>query len=175
MGTQAGNFAEESRRACRTRQLLAACSRLLAVLAIAAACSSGSGSPEARVRTALADAERAAEEKDLRTLKAALSLAYSDSNGNDRDAIAGLLTYHFLRNRDIHLLTRVAGVALDGNTRSAVTVFVAMAGRPIPNAVALAQLRASLYRFEFDLAEENDGSWRVTGAEWRPAVAADFL
>ena len=41
--------------------------------------------------------EVAAEQKNLRPLKAMVSEQYSDEHHNDRQAIVGLLTYHFLR------------------------------------------------------------------------------
>ena len=97
-----------------------------------------------------------------------------DAKGNDRDAIVGVLTYHFLRNRTIHLLTRVAELQVGDDAVAGVTVYVAMAGRPIPGSEALAGLRANLYRFEFTLEEEEAG-WRLTRATWRPAEPKDFL
>jgi hypothetical protein len=49
-----------------------------------------------------------------------------------------------------------------------------MAGRPIPDANALTQLRANLYRFDFAL-EDVGKRWQLTRAAWRPAEARDFL
>jgi hypothetical protein len=148
---------------------------LVAISAIAwPACLSESESAEARIRALLAEMEVAAEAKDLRPVKAVVSEHYTDELGNDRRDIIRLLTYHFLRNQSIHLLTRVAAVELPEPGRASVTAYVAMAGRPIPDADALMQLRADLYRFDFAL-EDTGGSWQVTRAAWRPAEARDFL
>jgi hypothetical protein len=148
---------------------------LVAISAIAwPACSPQPESAEAQIRALLAEMELAAEEKDLRPLKAVVSEQYSDELGNDRQAIVGLLTYHFLRNQSIHLLTRVAAIELPEPERASVTTYVAMAGRPIPDANALTQLRANLYRFDFAL-EISGKRWQVTRAAWRPAEARDFL
>jgi hypothetical protein len=148
---------------------------LVAISAIGcAACSSEPGSAEARIRTLVAEMEVAAEAKEIRPLKAVVSEQYGDELGNDRRAIVRLLTYHFLRNQSIHLLTRVAAIELPEAGRASVTVYVAMAGRPIPDVDALAQLRANLYRFDFAL-EDAGQSWQVTRAAWRPAEARDFL
>jgi len=119
--------------------------------------------------------EVAAEQKDLRPLKAMVSERYSDEHHNDRQAIVGLLTYHFLRNQSIHLLTRVTAIEFPEPGRASVIAYVAMAGRPIPDVDALTQLRADLYRFDFRLSEGGENGWLVTGAAWRPAETADFL
>jgi hypothetical protein len=150
---------------------------LLAVIALLAGrgCASEPESPEARMRVLLDQMEVAAEQKNLRPLKAMLSEQYSDEHHNDRQAILGLLAYHFLRNQSIHLLTRVTTIEFPEPGRAAVRVYVAMAGRPIPDVDALTRLRADLYRFDFRLSEGGESGWLVTGAAWRPAEAADFL
>lgn len=148
---------------------------LVAISAIAwPACSSPPQSAEAQIRALLAEMEVAAEEKDLRPLKAVVSEQYADESGNDRQAIVRLLTYHFLRNQSIHLLTRVAAIELPEPDRASVIVYVAMAGRPIPDVDAMTQLRANLYRFDFAL-EDVEKRWQVKRAAWRPAEARDFL
>jgi hypothetical protein len=150
---------------------------LVAAIALLAGwgCSSEAESPEARIRTLLEEMEVAAEQKDLGPLKAVVSEQYSDAQHNDRQAIIGLLTFHFLRNESIHLLTRVAAIEFPEPGRASVRVYVAMAGLPIPDVDALAQLRADLYRFDFHLGEGGESGWLVTSAAWRPAQAADFL
>jgi len=148
---------------------------LVTVSAIAwPACSSESEPAEAQIRALLAEMEVAAEAKDLRPLKAIVSERYTDELGNDRRGIVRLLTYHFLRNQSIHLLTRVAAIEIPEPGRASVTAYVAMAGRPIPDANALTQLRANLYRFDFGLEVAGE-RWQVTRAAWRPAEARDFL
>jgi hypothetical protein len=148
---------------------------LAAISAIAwPACSSEPESAEARIRSLLAEMEVAAEAKDIRPLKAVVLERYADDRGNDRQAIVGLLAFHFLRNQSIHLLTRVTAVELPEPERALVTVYVAMGGRPIPNVDSLTRLRADLYRFDFALEETGNG-WQVSRAAWRPAEARDFL
>ena len=152
----------------RWRALLAA----FAVQALAA-CPAEPDSPEAQVRALFALAEKAAEEKDAGALKELISEHYADDGGYDRQAIAGLLSFHFLRHQTIHLLTRVHAIGFPEPTRAAATIFVAMGGTPILVVDDLARVRADLYRFDFDLADEGD--WRVTRAAWRRATPDDFL
>ena len=150
---------------------------LLAAFAVStlAACPAEPDSPEAQVRALFARAETAAEQKDAGALKDLVSENYADDGGHDRQAIAGLLTFHFLRHQSIHLLTRVHAIGFPEPTRAAATIFVAMGGTPILVVDDLARVRADLYRFDFDLADEADGDWRVTRAAWRRATPDDFL
>lgn len=150
---------------------------LLAMLAAASlsACAAEPDSPEAQVRALLQRAEAAAEEKDAGALKQMVSESYGDDSGRDRQAIAGLLTFYFLRNQSIYLLTRVGKIEFPEPARARTTVLVAMAGTPIPGIEELARIRADLYRFDFSLGDEGSGDWKVTRADWRRATADDFL
>lgn len=154
----------------RTKGWIWVCALALA----ASACGGDPGTPEARIRALLSDAEAAAEAKDAGALKERMSDRYADDRGQDRQAVMGLVTFYFMRHQTIHLLTRVDTIEIadDGSARAG--VFVAMAGTPILGVDDLARLRADLYRFEFALAEE-DGDWRVTSADWRRAESGDFL
>ena len=71
------------------------------------------------------------------------------------------------------LESRVSEVGFPQPDRAEATAFVAMAGRPIPDAAALVGISADLYRFDFTLADE-DGTWRVIAADWLPANREDF-
>jgi hypothetical protein len=140
-------------------------------LLLLAACGSPD-TPEAAIGRVLGELEAAAEARDVGAMKPHLSESYRDSEGNDRRAVLGLATAHFLRNQSIHLLTRVTELEVTAGTARTV-VLVALAGTPIHDPSALLGVRADLYRFDVRLRDE-DGHWRVTSAEWQPASAADF-
>ena len=144
------------------------------LLMLVAACHSPPASPEEQVRAVIATAERAAEEKDVQTLKRLVADGYGDDEGNRKADVIRLLAYHLLRNESIHLLTRVRAVEFPSAERAAATVFVAMAGREIPDVALLAQLRADIYRFDIDLVAAGRGAWILTRARWRPAEIDDL-
>ncbi len=154
-------------------------------LLILAACSADPDSPEAQVRALISRAESAAEKKDIGALKGLISEGYSGEQGQDRQAMASLLTYYFLRHQTIHLFTRIQTIEFadpePANRESAgpgsarTSVLVAMAGTPMLVVDDLARLRADLYRFDFDLVREDDGEWRVARAAWSRATRGDFL
>ena len=141
--------------------------------ALVAACSGGESTPEERVRAVLAELEAAAEARDVGLLKPHISEAYKDESGNDRRALLGMATGHFMRNKSVYLLVRVNDVVIVEPGKVQVDAFVALAGQPIRDAAALPELRADLYRFDLRLRDE-DGDWRVTAADWRPATLVDF-
>lgn len=147
---------------------------LTGVLALALACGGGDESPEAAVRRTLAAIEAAAEARDPGALAEHLSAAYADPQGHDRDAVRRLAAMHLLRHQRVHTFVRVRELAIPEPGQAETDVLVAMAGAEIPDAEALARLRADLYRFTVSLREEEPGVWRVTSARWRPASLDDF-
>lgn len=146
---------------------------ILFLLFGAAACSKP-GTPEQRIRALLDNAERAAEQKDIGTLRGDVSAHYTDADGRDRRTIDAILRLYLLRHESIHLLTRIESIGFVQRAEARVVLYVAMAARPLTDAAQLAAFHASLYRFDMDLAEES-GVWRVTRADWRPAQAQDFI
>lgn len=147
----------------------------LGMALVLVSCAPELDSPESRVRALLVQAERAAEARDAEALGELVGEDYRDDRGNNRRTVLGLLTYYFLRNRTVHLLTRIRSLEAPEPERVEATLLVAMAGRPIPGVEGLARIRADLYRFDFVFALDPDDDWRVVRAEWHPAGLDDFL
>ena len=157
------------RTSCRIFPLLA----FVAVLQIS--CGSKPDSPEARVRALFDKAEVAAEKKDLGTLRDLISDHYLDDLGQNKQAILGVLSFHFFRNQSIYVLTRIQTIAFPEPARAGAVVFVATAGQPIPGTEDLLRVRADLFRFDITLADKGKGDWKVTRAQWRRVELKDFL
>jgi len=147
--------------------------RLLLAAALLAGCSPTGEDPETRVRAVVAELRAAALARDVAAMKRHVSEDYADAAGRDRRALAGLATFHLLRNQGLHLLTRTRSVTFPEPGVAHADVLVAMAGAAIPGPESLARLRADLYRFALVLRDE-EGTWRITSARWRPARLADF-
>lgn len=143
-------------------------------LAVLASCSPAPESPDAQVRAALAAIEAAAGARDVDALAVHVSDRYGDASGNDKRALLGVAALHFVRNQAVYTLTRIQSLELPEPGRADVRVLAALAGRPIPDAAALAALRADLYRFDVTLSEEEPGTWRISAARWQPATLSDF-
>jgi hypothetical protein len=138
------------------------------------ACQSGSGSPEDQIRALIAKGEKAAEEKDIGTLKEIIHDGYTDKDGNKKPELVKLLAYHLLRHQSVHLLTRIRTIEFPQPKRSEATVFVGMAAGSLGSIDDLLKMRADLYRVEVSLLEESPRHWKVASASWRPAELADF-
>jgi hypothetical protein len=156
---------------CRTLRTLLA----LLMLSLILSCSSKPDSPEQQVRHLLRGAEVAVKEKNLDAFRQLISHQYADTSGRDKRRVVGILRYHFLGNRSIHLFTRIKEIDFPQSGEAVVTLFVAMAGRPIVSQKDLLDLRADLHRFVISLVKESDGGWRAVRSEWRRARPMDFL
>lgn len=145
----------------------------LLLLLLLLSCGGPAQTPEDRVRAVLAALEEGAEAGDAAAMKEHVSETYQDAEGRDRQALGGLVAFHLLQNRSVHLLTRVAAVELPAPGEAHARVMVAMAAAPIPSAELLPALRADLYRFDLRFRDE-DGAWRLVEAAFRPASLEDF-
>lgn len=152
-------------------------SRLLGLalsLLLSACTSAPKESPEDQIRSLIAKGEKAAEEKDLGTLKDLLSDTYKDEEGNRKPEIMKILAFHLMRNASVHLLTRIRAIEFPEPKHAKATVFVAMAGGKLGSIDDLLRYRADLYRVDFTAADEGRAEWKVTSAKWRPADTNDF-
>ena len=140
----------------------------------AAGCQSAPDDPEAQIRALIAKAEKAAEEKDLGTLKGLVSETYSGEKQKNKRELVGFIGYFFLRQKSIHLLTQVDTIEFPEPKHAEASVYVGMAARSISGPGDLRSLRADIYRIEFTALDEGNADWKVTRAEWRPAGIDDL-
>ncbi|HCK81612.1 MAG TPA: nuclear transport factor 2 family protein [Candidatus Competibacter sp.] len=145
----------------------------LALVLLLGACSRPP-SPETEIRALVAAAVAAAEERNVRDLRALIAEDYVDRRGLDRKAVENLIRLHVLRQQSIHLFTRMRRIEFPESERALASVAVAMAGKPVQDAGALVGLNADLYRFELELVRSGHNGWRVRRADWEPARLDDF-
>jgi hypothetical protein len=147
---------------------------LTSVLPLVSACHSEPESPEAQIRALIAKAEKAAEEKDIGTLKALISDSYAAREPRDKRELVALIGFFFLHNQSIHLLTQVSEIAFPEPKHADCVVFVGMAARAIQGVGDLSSLHADILRVEFSAVDEGSADWKVTRAVWRPAGVEDL-
>ncbi len=126
-------------------------------------CSQPPTAPEEAVRAWVANAELAAESRDRGALLDLLSENYTDSRGNDYEAVDKLLRLYFFRQQTVLLASRITNIEIHGGSAAMVNVIVGMAG----SRGSLASLDADAYQFELEL-ENVDGAWLLIGARWAP-------
>jgi len=139
----------------------------LLLAAALAACDAGP-SPEDEIRAVVAAAEQAAEERDAFALRALVADDYRDDRGQGAEEIRRFVHGYLLAHQSVHLLVRIEEIELPATNLGRLRATVAMVGKEADAASAW-DLAADVYEFDVTLAEE-DGAWRVTRADWRPAL-----
>jgi hypothetical protein len=155
------------------RLCFAAIAALLLALGLAG-CSGDPEDPETQIRSRIRSLEKFSREKDFPELKDSISEAYADKAGHKAVDIQNLLRIHHLRAGSVYVLTRVEDLELLDSQSAKLTVLAALAATPIDEPAALKNVRADVYRFDIEMADEGD-AWRLTSAAWRPADPKDFF
>jgi hypothetical protein len=151
-------------RRLAVRSMLAA-----ALLAALAGCSEPE-TPESRVRAALGALELAAEAGDVGAFRELVSERYVDAEGRNREMLADTVRFHVLAHpRGREVILRVRDVQLTSEDRASVMLHAGFAG------AGQGALHADAYAVDLDLALEEDDTWRVVFAQWKPAAPAELL
>lgn len=145
-----------------------------ALLAVLSACSGDPDNPEQQIREMISAGEEAVEARSIITVREFIASDYQDKRGRQKRDIQRLVAGYMLRNKSIHLLTRVRDIALNNDkTKADVILYVGMANMPATSADQLMLTRADLYRFDLSLILDED-DWRVVSGSWRQARLEDF-
>jgi len=125
------------------------------------------GTPESQVRAVIAEAERAAEARDLAGLMALVSPGFQDGQGGDREELKRTLRGYLVMHQSVHLLTRVESLEFPYTDYARVHLMVGTLGRESAAATAF-DLAADVHDVALELKLEGD-EWRVVRAERRSA------
>ncbi len=147
---------------------------LLCIIFAMTGCSDRPDTPEQRVRDYIAEGETAVEAREIMDVMLLISEEYKDTDGRSKKDLLRLLTVYILRHKSIHLLIQINQITFPGPQTSQVSLYAAMAGRPIKENTQLLSLSADLHRFDLKLKEE-EGTWRLISGEWRRARQSDLL
>ena len=147
---------------------------IITLLAVLSACTGDPENPEEQIREMISAGEEAVETRSIITALDYIANDYQDKRGRQKKDIQRLVAGYILRNKSIHLLTRVQDIALsEDKTQADIILYVGMAGVPVTSVDQLMQVRADLYRFDLTVNLE-DGDWRVAAGSWHQARLVDF-
>jgi hypothetical protein len=155
----------------KSRLIISLFSLLLLTLS---GCSGQSDPAEVQIREMLSAMENAVQERSLEKVKSMVSPGYHDQLHPDRRAALRSLLFYYQGHTSIHLLTRVSGLSISDDEKSAsLVVYVGMAGKPIENADYLVAVNADLFRFDIRLVND-DGEWLVASSNWQRVRPESF-
>ena len=126
-----------------------------AVFVLALAACAPEGSPEQQVRDVLAQAEEAAEARDVSAAMELVADEYADANGFNRDELRGFVHGYFVMNPSINLLVRVEDVQFPADELAQARVTLGMLGQG---------LETQLETFDVELVKVGD-DWRLRRAD----------
>ena len=128
--------------------------------------------PEEIAGQFIEQSENAFEERDLFKLKKLISSNYGDSQNRSAGEVVTLAAAYIRSSKSIYLFTDLHTADFAGE-RIRARLLAAFAARPISEPALLARMQADIYWFDIELAEEN-GTWKLTDAQWRQAMLEDF-
>ena len=134
---------------------------LIAALLLLNGCGGEETPPEAQLRTWVARAVEATENKQRDTLIEMISPGYSDARNNERDDINTKLRGYFMRQQNIELLTSIDEIRLFDDTAAEIEISLGSTGT---NDSALG-FSANAYRL-FLQVEYDGGDWQLLSARW---------
>ncbi|HEX7046756.1 MAG TPA: hypothetical protein VF275_04175 [Gammaproteobacteria bacterium] len=146
--------------------------RFLPLAVVMLAACSEPVSPEQRVREFIAETEVLVENREFAEVVDRIAGDYLDAQGNDKMKAAAFLRGFYLRNKSVHLLTRIDSIALPSPERATATIYVAIAKQPFDNVSTFPD--ADIFRLEIALAEDGD-SYEILQTRWRRASAAEAI
>ena len=138
-----------------------------------AACAKPELSPEEQVRLRIHELEELVRKGELSKLKEAVSEVYQDSRGQDKEAMDGLLTYWFLKNKKSYVLTRMVSVTVQEPNLVHTDFFAVLAGSPVVGLEDLSKLQGDIFRFEILWLLEGE-TWNLVEADWHFATQEDL-
>lgn len=132
------------------------------------------GSAEDEIRAVVYGARDAATEKDVKGVMKYISDDYRDDEGNDRDAIKGIVFYQFMRAPKLSVFISSIDVQVKGDDAIADVKTVLVAGKTINEIKDIVPDDAAGYLFTIVFKKEA-GSWKAKNGRWRNIGVSGLL
>ena len=122
-------------------------------------------SEQDKVRKVIKEVQRAAEEKDIRTILGHLSRTYRDPQGYDYNGIKGLLLSYFFRHQKISVYLTNLDVTVDEISARATFQAVLSASDKTGSVADVLPEALGIYAFNVVFSKESN-AWRVVSSTW---------
>jgi hypothetical protein len=110
-----------------------------------------------KVKKVITAVQAAVEEKSIRGVTAHIAKDYKDPQGNNFEALRGLLLY----------ITHL-DISVDGASAKAILTTILTSGRKTGSVSDVVPEQLGTYRFDVDFRKES-GGWKITSARWSEA------
>src|SRR3990172_6068058 len=119
-----------------------------------------------RVKKVIQEIQKAAGEKEIKTILGHLSKMYRDPRGYDHDGIKGLLLYYFFRHQRVSVYIPNIDVTVTDTSAKAFFQTVLSGGNKVASPGDLLPEALGMYDFEVSFVKES-GEWKVMSAAWK--------
>ncbi len=139
----------------------------MTIIAVLSLTSCHKATEEDKIKNIIAGIQKAAAEKDARTVLGHLSKSYHDPQGNDYDGIRGLLLFYFMRHRQVHVYVPNLDIAIENYAAQAsFQAVLTGAGEGVAEGgKGLLPEALGVYAFNVAMQKES-GEWKITSAKW---------
>ena len=121
--------------------------------------------PEQEIRNTLSSIEKGIENRSLSQVIDHISDDYKDHQGQLKQDIKRLTQFQILKNKNIHLFTRIKSIEID-HPFASVELSTAMASQSIDLSVAENRLKADTYKASIVLKNEGN-NWYIVSSSWQ--------
>ncbi len=146
------------------RLFLLGLSALLVTVLILPACKKPM-SEEDRIKTMITDTADLARQKDIKGILEHVSKDYKDPEGNDRNALKGILFVYFQGYEKVGVFVRDIQVTVNGDEAEAVIKVILTGGEDPDTMGDVVPKSGGGYLIDMKLAKEG-GDWMVVRATW---------
>jgi len=123
--------------------------------------------PEERIRATLKSLETAAEARSVSDFMQHVSEDYVDHRGNKKKEIEGILRLQYLRNQNIHILSTIQSLDIQGDVAT-VEISTAMAATEAGLEENSSRLKANTHRFSVVLrSSDAQQTWLIDSVSWQ--------
>ena len=125
-----------------------------------------------KVKKVITAVQTAAEEKSVRGVTAHIAKDYKDPQGNNFEALRGLLLGYFLRYPKISGYITHLDISIDGTSATTTLKAILTSGKKTGSVSDVVPEQLGVYRFDVGFRKES-GDWMITSARWSEVIPQD--
>jgi hypothetical protein len=118
-----------------------------------------------KVKKVITAVQTGVEEKSIRGVTAHIAKDYNDPEGNNFEALRGLLLGYFLRYPKISGYITHLDISVNGASARATLKAILTSGRKTGSVSDVVPEQLGIYRFDVEFRNES-GNWKITSARW---------